>query len=367
VKKLEKDLGLERELREKYHTEVEALRGRIRVLCRVHRSASFQNDDKNHDNDALNVSERSVRVGDVTYDFDHVVTNEETLWKRANLESLVESAVDGYNMCACTYGTSSSFKSSTMFNRSQSLLVNISASLFKRIHRDRREVNVSIVAVEICGQRILDMLRPSKSAWGNGNIYVACDERSGYVKIRNATSVRVKNSDEMIETCTNALRRRGMINSAAESSNDKYKDTSVIISVSIQRSDETLVDGKITLVDLADSDTPRIHNDDLSLDNSRSNLRALTKITEALSKNDVSKTLIPYKNDLLTNCLQDCIGGNAKTCFVVCVDSEKSNLNHTINAFEYSRKIRDVRNETHRIADLETIIRLQNELKTKKK
>ena len=267
-------------------------------------------------------------------------------------------------------GTSTGFKSNTMFDKSLGILTKVSTSLFVRLQRDRREVHVNIVAVEICGQRILDMLRPNKSAWGNGNIFVACDE-SGYVRIRNATKVRVKSADEMIETCMNALRRRGMINAGGgHVSNTKHKDTSVVISVSINRhndkDEKNCVDGKITLVDLADSDTPRAHNDDLSLDNARSNLRALTKVTEALSTN-VSKTLIPYKNDLLTNSLQDCIGGNAKTCFLVCVDSDESNLKETLEAFEYSRKIRDVRNETHRVADLDTIMRLQNELKSKKK
>ena len=71
-------------------------------------------------------------------------------------------------------GTSTGFKSDMMFDTSRGILVNVSTSLFERLRRDRRKVEVNVVAVEICGQRILDMLRPSKSAWGTCIVRGCC-------------------------------------------------------------------------------------------------------------------------------------------------------------------------------------------------
>ena len=51
-------------------------------------------------------------------------------------------------------GTSTGFKSDMMFDTSRGILVNVSTSLFERLQRDRRKVEVNVVAVEICGQRI---------------------------------------------------------------------------------------------------------------------------------------------------------------------------------------------------------------------
>eukprot|EP00939_MAST-03C_sp_MAST-3C-sp1_P000236 g236.t1 len=366
---LRKDLELERALRKKYHGEVETLRGKIRVVCRVRLEAR---DDADLSLRRIDDSVVKTVRGNEEFAFDAVVSSTsdfefEDCWASSEADSLVRTAVDGYNICVCNYGPQSGRKSA-LVSSPDGLLKRSCESIFDRVDKDVRggvRIEVYATAIEICGQKMLDMLRPQQSAWGRGNLSIEADLQ-GNVTIKNATRVRARSAIETMRTFSDALERRrailGVFNTAEEYLGPV--DTHAILQVFIERkelSEGKSAVGKFTFVDLADFDAPP-RTGAIALDGGLSkNFAALARITESLSNGNKAASLA-YDKDLLTRTLRDCIGGNAKTIFFVSVGDDDEDVAASTDALRYATKIRNVRNETHRVADLRMIEALKSEI-----
>jgi hypothetical protein len=118
---------------------------------------------------------------------------------------------------------------------------------------------------------------------------------------------------------------------------------------------------KINLVDLAGSETMK-ENKIASLNQKR--ISELTSINQSLSclgncvraLSQSNRTHVPYRDSKLTRLLQDSLGGNTKTTFIVTISPDSSALSESISTLQFADRAKQVKvnivaNETFVAAD----------------
>lgn len=164
-------LKKEQHLRKKYYNEMEDMKGKIRVYCRVRPLLPFELKDKREecvdipDDETVNVT---IAARDVTktYNFDKVYgseTSQDLVF--ADSKKLIQSAVDGYNVCIFAYGQTGSGKTWTMSgDRTSPTEKGIMPRAFQEIFdiakrdSDKIEISVTMYMLELYCGNLVDLL-----------------------------------------------------------------------------------------------------------------------------------------------------------------------------------------------------------------
>ena len=133
---------------------------------------------------------------------------------------------------------------------------------------------------------------------------------------------------------------------------------------STNRETGNVVAGKLSLVDLAGSErvaktgaTPQQLKEANSINKS---LSALGDVIAAL----VSEAqFIPYRNNKLTQLMQDSLGGNAKTLMFVNVSPSDYNCDETANSLTYAQRVKLITNDAQKNAESKEVNRLRDIIK----
>ena len=119
--------------------------------------------------------------------------------------------------------------------------------------------------------------------------------------------------------------------------------------------------GKLTLVDLAGSERAdktgatgdRLHEATAI----NTSLSALGDVISALCRND---KFIPYRNNKLTQVMQDSLGGNAKTLMFVNISPAEYNASETMSSLEYASRVKQIKNTATKEQQGEEVARLND-------
>ena len=112
---LENNLLEERKLRRKYYNDLEDLKGKIRVFCRIRPLAKYEI-EKNCEKVVSMKNDTTVKIkhkfGEKEFDFNRIFTAENSQKEVfEDTDRLIQSAVDGFNVCIFAYGQTGSGKS----------------------------------------------------------------------------------------------------------------------------------------------------------------------------------------------------------------------------------------------------------------
>lgn len=118
--------------------------------------------------------------------------------------------------------------------------------------------------------------------------------------------------------------------------------------------------GKLSLVDLAGSEradktgagAERLKE----AQNINKSLSALGDVIAALSEGE---KFIPYRNNKLTQLMQDSLGGNAKTLMFVNFSPADYNCDETVSALSYAARVKKITNNASRQSENEEVSRLK--------
>jgi hypothetical protein len=58
--------------------------------------------------------------------------------------------------------------------------------------------------------------------------------------------------------------------------------------------------------------------------------------------------LVPYRNNKLTRLLQDSLGGNSKTCFIINIQTTAPNYRETLTSLKYAHRAKMIKNKVVR-------------------
>ncbi|XP_026032297.1 kinesin-like protein KIFC3 isoform X6 [Astatotilapia calliptera] len=341
----------EMNLRKKCHNELVRLKGNIRVFCRVRPVSQEEQDSADaktmlsfdSDDDAILYLSNKGKV--MTFELDKVfpphATQEEVFQE---VQALITSCIDGYNVCIFAYGQTGSGKTYTMEGVTDNPGINQRALrlLFSEVSEKAPDwdYKITVSMVEIYNETLRDLLGENPS--DKLDIKMNPDG-SGQLYVPRLTEITVQSPEDI-----NKVFELGHVNRATACTNlNEHSSRShalLIITVSgfnTATGNRTL--GKLNLVDLAGSE--RIGKSGAE----GSRLREAQCINKSLSAlGDVINALrskhshVPFRNSRLTYLLQDSLSGDSKTLMMVQVSPLPSNMSESVCSLKFAQRVRSV-------------------------
>ncbi|XP_074769700.1 kinesin-like protein KIFC3 isoform X4 [Athene noctua] len=341
----------ELQLRKKCHNELVRLKGNIRVFGRVRpitkedgegpEAANMVTFDAD-DDAVLHLLHKGKQV---SFELDKVFppqASQEEVFQE--VQALVTSCIDGYNVCIFAYGQTGAGKTYTMEGTAANPGINQRALqlLFSEVRGKAADWDyaISVSAAEIYNEALRDLL--GKEPQEKLEIKL-CPDGSGQLYVPGLTEFRVQSVEDI-----NKVFEFGHVNRATECTNlNEHSSRShalLIITVrGLDRSTGLRTTGKLNLVDLAGSE--RVGRSGAE----GSRLREAQHINKSLSAlGDVIYALrsrqghVPFRNSKLTYLLQDSLSGDSKTLMMVQVSPAEKNTSETLCSLKFAERVRSV-------------------------
>uniref|UniRef100_A0A3P9MCH2 Kinesin-like protein n=1 Tax=Oryzias latipes TaxID=8090 RepID=A0A3P9MCH2_ORYLA len=341
----------EMNLRKKCHNELVRLKGNIRVFCRVRPVSQEEQDSADaktllsfdsEDDAVLYLSNKGKTM---TFELDKIfppqATQEEVFQE---VQSLVTSCIDGFNICIFAYGQTGSGKTYTMEGVEGDPGINQRALrlLFDEVTEKAPDwdYRITVSLVEIYNETLRDLLRENPT--DKLDIKMNPDG-SGQLYVPGLTERTVQSPEDI-----NRVFELGHANRATACTNlNEHSSRShalLIITVSgFNGATGTRTQGRLNLVDLAGSE--RIGKSGAE----GSRLREAQCINKSLSAlGDVISALrgkhahVPFRNSRLTYLLQDSLSGDSKTLMMVQVSPLPGNMSESVCSLKFAQRVRSV-------------------------
>jgi kinesin family protein C2/C3 len=340
---------------QKLFNEVQELKGNIRVYCRVRPFLPGQDGkstavDYIGENGEILISNPSKQGKDGyrMFKFNKVFnTHVSQAEVFSDIQPLIRSVLDGFNVCIFAYGQTGSGKTYTMSGPGTSKEdwgVNYRAlnDLFdislKRRNNFTYEVEVQMV--EIYNEQVRDLLS-NDIAQKRLGIW-STSQPNGLV-VPDASLIPVKSTSDVLD-----LMEIGQANRAVGSTalNERSSRSHSILTVHVRGLDVkngSTSRGCLHLIDLAGSE--RVERSEATGDRLKEaqhinkSLSALGDVIFALAQKNGH---VPYRNSKLTQVLQSSLGGQAKTLMFVQVNPDVESCSETISTLKFAERVSGV-------------------------
>uniref|UniRef100_A0A6V7QQ42 Kinesin motor domain-containing protein n=1 Tax=Ananas comosus var. bracteatus TaxID=296719 RepID=A0A6V7QQ42_ANACO len=368
----------------KLYNEIQELKGNIRVYCRIRpflpgenrKSTTIEYIGQNGELLLANPSKQG-KDGHKMFTFNKVfgpvVTQEEVF---VDIQPLIRSVLDGYNVCIFAYGQTGSGKTYTMTGPNnlteKEWGVNYRAlnDLF-HISRNRGDTimyEVGVQMVEIYNEQVRDLLindgsqkkypfvltisiyHPVSQSYAQNCLFfnlrtlgILNISQPNGLAVPDASMHPVKSTSDVIE-----LMQRGFANRAvgATALNDRSSRSHSIVTVHVRGLDlktGATLRGSLHLVDLAGSE--RVDRSEVTGDRLKEaqhinkSLSALGDVIFALSQKNAH---VPYRNSKLTQVLQSSLGGHAKTLMFVQINPDALSYSESLSTLKFAERVSGV-------------------------
>ncbi|KAJ8029772.1 Kinesin-like protein KIN-14I [Holothuria leucospilota] len=367
-KTLTENYNSERVLRKKYYNMVEDMKGKIRVYCRARPLSGSEKDRGNYEivkaPDEYSINVESNR-GNKEFQFDHIFmpdSSQEDVFEDTN--NLIQSAVDGYNVCIFAYGQTGSGKTFTMIGDKGQNFPGIAPRAFKKIfevieeNKSKFTFKVYTYMCELYNDKLIDLY--SKDHKDDARLDIKKDKK-GMVFIQGAVIQEATNSKEL-----NGLFEQGSENRhvASTNMNSESSRSHLILAIIIEStnlSTGSVTKGKLSLVDLAGSErAAKTGATAAQLKEANSINKSLSALGDVIAALSSEQQFIPYRNNKLTMLMQDSLGGNAKTLMFVNISPADYNAEETIISLTYASRVKLITNDASKNADNKEIARLKS-------
>ncbi|XP_012927056.1 kinesin-like protein KIFC3 isoform X3 [Heterocephalus glaber] len=341
----------ELQLRKKCHNELVRLKGNIRVIARVRPITKEDGEGP----DATNVVSfdpdddaiiHLLHKGKpVSFELDKVFSpqaSQQDVFQE--VQALITSCIDGFNVCIFAYGQTGAGKTYTMEGTPENPGINQRALqlLFSEVREKASdwEYTITVSAAEIYNEILRDLLGTEPQEKLEIRL---CPDGSGQLYVPGLTRFRVQSVADI-----NKVFEFGYANRTTEFTNlnEHSSRSHALLIVTVQGRDcstgiRTM--GKLNLVDLAGSE--RVGKSGAE----GSRLREAQHINKSLSAlGDVIAALrsrqghVPFRNSKLTYLLQDSLSGDSKTLMVVQVSPVEKNTSETLYSLRFAERVRSV-------------------------
>ncbi|KAL3710550.1 kinesin-like nuclear fusion protein [Talaromyces marneffei ATCC 18224] len=369
-------LRKEETLRRKLHNQVQELKGNIRVFCRVRPPLNFEPESDiaqiEFPDDAEDCKEIAVMgpeerssLGTISrkqnaFSFDRVFgPSNQNADVFEEISQLVQSALDGYNVCIFCYGQTGSGKTHTMSSadgmipRAVHQIYDTAKSLEEKGWTYTMEGNF----VEVYNENLNDLLGKADDL-DKKKHEIRHDMQRCKTTITDINTVTL-DSPEMVESILKrAAANRSVAATKANERSSRSHSVFILRLIGHNKVTGERCEGTLNLVDLAGSE--RLSHSGATGDR----LKETQNINRSLScLGDVIGALgsgkegghIPYRNSKLTYLLQFSLGGNSKTLMFVMVSPLQAHLGETLTSLKFATKVHN----TH-IGTAKRVSKIQN-------
>ncbi|XP_031161316.2 kinesin-like protein KIN-14E [Sander lucioperca] len=361
-------------MRKKYYNMVEDMKGKIRVFCRI-RPLSRSEVAQGGAVAVEKIDDYSVAVetprGPREFQFDKVFVAEasqEQLFQDTN--RLIQSAIDGYNVCIFAYGQTGSGKTFTMVGDKEQKNPGIMPRSFNAIFDIIQESSskfhfkVSAYMLELYNDRLQDLLAPpaadATALPGAARRVEIKRNRKGVVFAQGAETKEASSAQELYALFQQAGSHRHI---SATKMNVESSRSHLIVCIMVESRNLTngsVSTGKLSLVDLAGSErAARTGAKDHQLKEANSINKSLSALGDVISALSAELPHVPYRNSKLTQVMQDSLGGNAKTLMIVNISPSECNLEETLTSLVYATRVKAITNNAQRHVESKEIAQLK--------
>lgn len=358
------------EIRRKLHNKLQELKGNIRVFCRIRPTcgepkplANIEIPDLLLDDGSPNMLMIIRKPGDDNFNsnsvpyqflfdkiFSPALSNSDVF---KEISQLVQSSLDGYNVCVFAYGQTGSGKTFTMAHEGDGMIPQSLKKVFediKTLESQDWQYELHGQFLEIYNEAIFDLLSPTKvsrspSKFNPKKYEIKHDDVSGTTSVTNLTSVSITGADHAMKLLSLANKNRS---TAYTKSNEHSSRSHSIFMLQLHgRNIKTKESryGTLNLVDLAGSE--RLSNSQAQAERLKEtqainkSLSSLGDVIGALKLSQKGKPLqhIPYRNSKLTYLLKNSLGGDCKTLMFVNISPFTTNVNETLNSLRFATKV----------------------------
>ncbi|KAJ0180589.1 hypothetical protein K1T71_003993 [Dendrolimus kikuchii] len=337
---------------------IQDLKGNIRVYCRVRPPLESEAskplfnlnvlDACSIEVEKFELNLNSARKGKSlhSFSFDGIFTphaSQEDVF--AEVSSMVQSALDGYNVCIFAYGQTGSGKTYTMEGGCGTEQYGIIPRAFNMIFtcmedlkRMGWELSIKASFLEIYNEVIYDLLNSCKDQ-ENHEIKMV-NSKGNDVYVSNLKEEEVKSSHDFIRLMIFAQRNR---QTAATINNERSSRSHSVAQIKISAVNEKRKErytSNLNLVDLAGSESGKTTQ---RMDETKHINRSLSELSKVILSLQTNQSHIPYRNSKLTHLLMPSLGGNSKTLMLVNINQFDECFSETLNSLRFATKVNNCR------------------------
>ncbi|KAM3963125.1 kinesin-like protein Ncd [Aphomia sociella] len=337
---------------------IQDLKGNIRVYCRVRPPLQSETskplfnlnvlDACSIEVEKIELNFSSARKGKSqhSFTFDGIFTphaTQEDVF--AEVSPMVQSALDGYNVCIFAYGQTGSGKTYTMEGGCGTEQYGIIPRAFNMIFtcmedlkRMGWELQIKASFLEIYNEIIYDLLNSSKDQESHDIKMV--NSKGIDVYVSNLKEEEVKSSHDFIRLMIFAQRNR---QTAATLNNERSSRSHSVAQIKISAINEKRKEkftSQLNLVDLAGSESGKTTQ---RMDETKHINRSLSELSKVILSLQTNQSHIPYRNSKLTHLLMPSLGGNSKTLMLVNINQFDECFSETLNSLRFATKVNSCR------------------------
>mmetsp|Transcript_4379 Transcript_4379/g.13249 ORF Transcript_4379/g.13249 Transcript_4379/m.13249 type:complete len:985 (-) Transcript_4379:519-3473(-) len=368
---------IELTLRKKYWNMIEDMKGKIRVFARCRPMAKYEVAKKCSQVVHL-IDERIITVdtvhGPKEFTFDSAFApvlgddaGQSAIFQDTN--NLIQSCLDGYNVCIFAYGQTGSGKTFTMTGvRDSPELRGITPRAIHTLFDSAKamtkqcDVRVRSYFLELYNDALVDLYEKVDNPRGHSappKLEIKLSSKK-MVFVKGAVIKEANSADELLNLfdAGNSKRHVGATKMNAESSRS-HSIFAILVEVYNHTTRKTSV-GKLSLVDLAGSErADKTGATDARLKEAQNINKSLSALGDVISALSNGEKFIPYRNNKLTLVMQDSLGGNAKTLMFVNISPADYNVDETITSLKYASRVKLIQNTANKNAETEEIAQLK--------
>lgn len=259
------------------------------------------------------------------------------------LSQLIQSSLDGYNVCVFAYGQTGSGKTWTMSHPTDGMVPLSIRKIFDDVDDLKAkgwEYTIEGLFVEIYNENIVDLLSNA-----NKKLEIKHDDANRTTTITNVQTVNITSKEYAQAVLDKASRNRSTASTMANERSSRSHSIFILKLHGVNSETGNVSKGTLNLIDLAGSER---------LVNSQAKGERL-KETQAINKSlsslgDVIYSLglqqrgqllqhIPYRNSKLAYLLKHSLGGNSKTLMFVNISPLLKNMGETVSSLRFASKV----------------------------
>ncbi|KAK4567720.1 hypothetical protein RGQ29_003466 [Quercus rubra] len=377
----------------KMFNEIQELKGNIRVFCRIRPFLPGQKEKQTivdyigEDGELVIANpskpgKDSHRLFKFNKVFGLAATQEEVF---SDIQPLIRSVLDGFNVCIFAYGQTGSGKTFTMTGPNGATKENWGVNyralndLFD-ISQSRRSAlayEMGVQMIEIYNEQCTGAAPIVTYVYFWTRVTIAtCPMHWSTGPVPDASMQPVNSTSDVIEIMDTGLRNRAV---GATALNERSSRSHSVVTINVRGKDlktGAALLGNLHLVDLAGSE--RVDRSEVTGDRLREaqhinkSLSALGDVIFALAQKSPH---VPYRNSKLTQVLQSSLGGQAKTLMFVQLNPDGNSYSESLSTLKFAERVsgvelgaarsnkegRDVRELMEQVASLKSTIAKKDE------
>nr|XP_054748335.1 kinesin-like protein KIF28 isoform X2 [Lytechinus pictus] len=270
-------------------------------------------------------------------------------------QGVLDNAFKGFNCSLFAYGQTGAGKSYSMvgYGQNKGIVPITCDALFKTIESSSTETKyeVTFSMLEIYNEQVRDLLQKNNP---KGGLAVRQNPKEGLFYVQNLKKAAVGSYKEIERKVDEGTANRTVAATQMNATSSRAHTVITITFNQISKNDvgqETKKTSVINLVDLAGSeraDSTGATGDRLKEGaNINKSLSALGNVISALADLSMGKkkTMVPYRDSVLTKLLQNALGGNSKTIMIAALSPADINYDETLGTLRYADRAKKIKNK----------------------